>query len=378
MPRSFPDDHPITCEVLERTVFSKFTFDDDPPERLFDAAHRVGLFPTVYRYFQHRDHNLPQSASERWRRHVLRLAALRGQLDQILELLEPSIDTVLLKGEPLGDILFGDRRARQTTDIDLLVRPAQLDEAIRRLQEEGYEPDKTSRPQLETSNQFRLIHPSKPGVVELHWLIADPWVPSPTSGELFASASRRQIDNLEVEYLSSPMVALHLFLHFHNHMGYLKSLVDVAAWLDSHSEQPEALSELRDLARRHHGAGVIDWPLLVLAKWHRSVPETDNPSRGVLALARLTEQLYLRGDAGGWVSAFPGLDGPQSGGTPLTVMLRAATALTIDGHSRRLYALLLLALRKTRSPNLRRSVLRHGFSTSAQDALERYTESAAS
>jgi hypothetical protein len=173
-----------------------------------------------------------------------------------------------LKGALLAQRVHGDPGLRPSGDIDLLVPPGRLSEAVDLLMADGYAPpsdrtDARGLPEL----HFRLDHPG--GAlprVELHWRVH--WYESAFSERLLQE-SRFGEDGYRVALPEQELAALLLFYARDGLMG-LRLLTDVASWWDAngaripsgglqrvaeaHRELAPALATSARLAARLSGA----------------------------------------------------------------------------------------------------------------------------
>ena len=148
-------------------------------------------------------------------------------------------------------------------------------------------------------------------LVELHWAIAAPEVPSPPAEELLARRVPIALgEGLEVEALAPAHAFLLVCYHFHHHAGFLKGLVDVAAWLDRFGRWG-ALEVALERARELGVCGVCQWPLWAISELAgRRVPGADRSAARARAMgkwtARLVEGVLGRAEAigGGDALAF--------------------------------------------------------------------------
>ncbi len=200
--------------------------------------------------------------------HQLRLtqALLRAALGRLdADFKARQIPYVLLKGQPLQDLLYGPHRVRPTGDIDLLVLPGDVEATQAVLEAQGYRRKRREEPRWWALNQEPWIHPTHHTVVEIHWSLALPSIPSPPPAQIFG---RRQSfllnDRLEVSILDRETLLIHLALHFHHHLGFAKGLVDIAGWCDRQAagvDEEALLARCRDLGLY----GLVQWPLHTLA-----------------------------------------------------------------------------------------------------------------
>ncbi len=264
----FPVGFESTRLVLERVVEGSRMGAGVPrrDELLWDRAGERGVLPILYRYASWRGESPPESAREQWRRHVARLALYRRELSRTVAALEALGPVVVLKGEPLARLLFGDALMRNTTDMDLLIAPDRVGEAVRVLEPLGYLPVHDAQAKPWTYNQLALVHRQYGTVVELHWRIAFPHLPSPPATQLLSETTPVAVDSDTYRTLRPELLFLHLCYHFHQHLGFLKGLLDITGWLDRFEESAD-LGEIARIAQRLGISGVLQWPLHTLAQF---------------------------------------------------------------------------------------------------------------
>ncbi len=175
------------------------------------------------------------------------------------------IPWVLLKGEPLGEILYGCGAARPTGDLDLLVLPGDVDEAHCRLKAAGLV-DLGGPPRMWIHNQRALLHRPSRAIVELHWALAELIVPQPPVGFVVKRAEPFPLTpDFHVKVLPNPLLLLHLALHFHHHLGHPRGLRDIQDWWARFGHS-RASHEAFELADRFGMRGILEWPLAILGE----------------------------------------------------------------------------------------------------------------
>ena len=156
------------------------------------------------------------------------------------------IDCLALKGPLLAQRIHGDLGLRSSGDVDLLVEPARLDEAVALVRRDGFAPppDKRSRAGLPELH-YRLDDPTgRLPRVELHWRI-HPYEQSFSRDLLRRSA----VDGSGVR-IACPADELAALLLFYARDGFagLRLASDLAAWWDSLGAtlRPDALQPIAD------------------------------------------------------------------------------------------------------------------------------------
>ncbi|MBA2665059.1 MAG: nucleotidyltransferase family protein [Bradymonadaceae bacterium] len=271
----------MTAQLLE--IIGAYAPDSDS-DRTLERAAEYAVFPLVYLARKQVGAHLNDRDRGFWREHVTRIALIRNELRQVRDVLGSDIPNLLLKGEPLARQLYGDSYSRSTTDIDILLSQEHVDLAWRRLEALGYRADEGVKPNLWASNQFALYHPRHHVAVEIHWRIAYPQMPCPSTTALLENAALMQLsDPLQVPVLSPEMLFFQLCYHYHQHQGFLKGLFDIAAWFDRYGETAN-LEAIAHTARDLRVMGVLQWPIHALVKLTGQSlplyePEVDLPVR---------------------------------------------------------------------------------------------------
>lgn len=198
------------------------------------------------------------------RKVALTHAVMRQALRDILDALGGEIPYLILKGEPLGRELFGDSSHRSSGDIDLLVLPGDYEEVRRRLLALGYVPKNAEGPRMWAHNQEEFRHEVHGASVEIHWILALPAMPAMSPLPLFETRRRFSLDeDLQPYVLRGDWMGIHLALHFQQHSGFAKGLLDMAAWCDQIAPALDRGCFL-DKASRLRLQGVVQWPLHTL------------------------------------------------------------------------------------------------------------------
>jgi hypothetical protein len=203
-------------------------------------AHRHAVSPLVFAGLAQAGDAVPRPAlaelerdAAAQRRKSFLLAAELALLAR--RLAAAGISLLPLKGPLLSARLFGDVSARPLTDLDLLVRPADLEAAHGVLCSEGYAPrSEVLRTHRSLTQRFcheaQYWHPEKKVLVELHWTIHS-WTDAATDA-LWASSRPATLSGAPIRELDDAHLLAMLSDHGAHHVWCrLKWLLDVAVLL---------------------------------------------------------------------------------------------------------------------------------------------------
>lgn len=158
------------------------------------------------------------------------------------------IDVILLKGAALAERVYGNIALRPMCDIDLLVRKADVRQALALLQDAGYRvggSEVAPETKLEFENEVLLQNPDRPDwVVELHWSLFDsPYYQAYLSEDILWAAAEPAVIEGSAVYVLSPE---HELLHLSGHLMLHHRGAGLLWWNDV----AECL--------HHYGSG-LDW-----------------------------------------------------------------------------------------------------------------------
>lgn len=278
---------PVTRLVLARAVDgARLRAGDLTHAELLARAQQGGFFPILYRYLSDLGMALPARSQVEWRTHLARLALIRTELRRVLALIAPLGRPIVLKGGALSTQLWGDPTLRNTTDLDLLIDPAHLSEIVDLLVQNGYDTGGVASVKPWAYNQLMLQHRRWGTVIELHWRIAFPHLPSPAVGQLFTETRDLTgfIPGVPIRTLAPEHLLLQLCYHFQQHRGFFKGLLDIAGWVDRY-EATADFEKIERLARDLRVRGVLQWPLHTLALWTGVRPRLYDPDASLFARA---------------------------------------------------------------------------------------------
>lgn len=177
-------------------------------------------------------------------RQVLRQRAAGARVQALLA--DRGIASVEIKGWQLGHLLYGEETLRQSRDVDVLLRPDQVAEAVEATAQAGYtnmrgRPLKAGVAQaiLRFHREVEVRDPSSGVIVELHSRSLE----NPPAGWSDATMLEAQLD------LSNPHYVLYLTLHgAGSNWKRLKWLADLAMIVQR--VEKDVMHQVLHLARR--------------------------------------------------------------------------------------------------------------------------------
>lgn len=183
---------------------------------------------------------VPEVERQRLRDHYYavgaRNALLLSALTDVLRALDAAgVPTIVLKGAALVESAYGDFGARTMDDLDLLVRPADLDRAAAALERIGFAPDEWFRgAEWYRASLHHLVPYERAGVtVEVHHRLLPPTMPQTVEPDaLWARSAPATFAGVAARRLSPADELVHLAQHLalsHKFIGGLSRLRDVAA-----------------------------------------------------------------------------------------------------------------------------------------------------
>lgn len=219
-------------------------------ETLIEAAWRHGVAPLMYRNISRVDDGrlIPVAIRHSLRQCYVR-AAFRNSfhIDQLAlalnALADGGVGVIVLKGAHLAPLVYEDPALRPFADIDLLIRPRDVDRALALLAEAGYD----LAPGLLSAELNRRYHVNLPLVksgdrpvhVELHWSLTDRFSNHAVEHEAIWGRSHEVvIAGGPARVLAPEDLLIYLSLHLDKH-GYLNRGV-----LGSGHERDFALDQL--------------------------------------------------------------------------------------------------------------------------------------
>lgn len=269
--------HETTRRLVETCLVSDENSSSGDEARRVEYCLDHDVFPLAYRYARERDvESYVEALGPAWRRHAMRVALLRRELARLLEMLPDDCPVTVLKGGPLAVDLFGDERLRSSADIDVLIPPSRVPSLVELAEQHGYDPATRDVPVWAT-NQVALDHPDRGTRIELHWRLAAPHLPVPSTSEVLERRRTIEVGDLDVPVIDPETLYLHLCYHFQQHRGFLKGLLDIAGWLDTFESEVD-LESIRCRGRDIGIEGMLQWPLWTLRYWLGLEPDLLEPT----------------------------------------------------------------------------------------------------
>jgi len=164
---------------------------------------------------------------------------LTGELLQVLALLEShGIYAIPLKGPVLAQVAYGDLALRQFIDLDILLRPQDIDRARDLLEAAGYRRQHAFTPKQEQVRRknfydVSFLHPQRMKL-EIHWRLLDHQGGGPEAAGAFRRRVQVSLAGKPVWSLAAEDMLLllchHATFHYWSRLGYVN---DVARLVQS-------------------------------------------------------------------------------------------------------------------------------------------------
>jgi Uncharacterised nucleotidyltransferase len=182
-------------------------------ERLLRLASGNGVSPFIFRNLRG-DEGMPGSAVDRLKTaYYQSLKRNLGQLNETLRIIcmlaDAGIGTVPLKGPLASEQFFGDAGKYPSSDIDILVRPADLDRARQVLEKAGYRNEENIAWEDLRTSTYHEVLTNGGFYIELHWNLAMRYFR--VDPEFWWQKTFRSVhDGLEIELLAPERYLLYL------------------------------------------------------------------------------------------------------------------------------------------------------------------------
>jgi len=209
-------------------------------DRVVDIAKRHAVLPLVHRYLKLEcpaavpDEALAKLRTQ-WQLIILYNRHLTAELVRLMGLLEAAlVPAVTFKGPALAAMAYGSIELRQFTDLDILVRQADLPQVAEILTAERYLSPHTRREGLATGYfqeyEDAFVGPDGLGLVDVHWNVTPrSFRFAPDEEALWRRAHRVDLEVGKVMAIAPEDLLLYICVHAAKH-GWvtLGSICDVA------------------------------------------------------------------------------------------------------------------------------------------------------
>ena len=196
----------------------------------YTIMKQVGRLEATPVFFQ-------QILKERFQRVLFQNIVIKNQTNQILsEFEERGVEIIPLKGTAFAERHFGHLGARPTSDIDLLIKPTDMDQAIYIVNSLGYIEERKQIP-FHFHRSYSKVLPGStiPLTVELHWDILKQNTATFSIDELWEESSSIN-DSLYIKQLSNfhlfYMICLHGWRHNMESWKYFIDIIQLISKLD--------------------------------------------------------------------------------------------------------------------------------------------------
>lgn len=245
-----------------------------PGDGFLRLVGRLGLSPFLAHLIKEQPLGLPdavrQQLLERGRANTLhqlrRLAALR---EIAASLAEARIPLMVLKGMALAYIAYPNPYCRSMSDVDLLVRRADLEKAAELVRGLGFheatEVDlmERFRPATESRDCFAMISSDDQVQIEIHGFLPSLAQFGIDSDSLWERSLPATLGGVQVRVLCPEDFLQHICLHigpYHHYLGSLQGLLDVRFHVEKYGKEVDWAG----LAERSRRNGSWTWVYLTL------------------------------------------------------------------------------------------------------------------
>ena len=248
-------------KILEGTV----DFDE-----LFSIAADNGVVSFVYKNL--RSHkNVPDSFRDRLHRYYLQTAKSNILHDhetlRLIRLLkEVHIAAIPLKGAIASEVAFGDAGLYPSSDIDILVKPSDLEEVKKMLAANGYDYQEQNERDLLAAH-YHLIFSNERHHVEVHWNLVKRYIKI-TPDFWWEDVSELEYEGVKVTMLSPERYILYTIFRLFDH-GFrpLKYFLLIAALLNTYRHELDGV-RLLSLAKELRMKRLVIFTLALLQEMY--------------------------------------------------------------------------------------------------------------
>ena len=209
-------------------------------EKLISIAADNGVASLVYKNLSNHK-NVPDPYRDRLRKYYLQTAKSNILNDnetlRLIRLLkEVHIATIPLKGAIASEVVFGNVGLYPSSDIDILVKPSDLEEVKKILTANGYEYQEQNERDLLAAH-YHLIFSNERHHVEVHWNLVKRYIKI-TPDFWWEDVSEIEYQGVKVTMLSPERYILYTIFRLFDH-GFrpLKYFLLIAALLNAYRHE---------------------------------------------------------------------------------------------------------------------------------------------
>lgn len=276
----------LKIEENDRKAMNNFLAEPIDWELFLDLAEHHQVYPLIYQSLTVLVNSaVPDTVmtvlQKKLRENTSKTLQMTGQLVNVLRVMgESGIRVVVLKGLPLGYMLYGNLALRPSQDLDILVWPEDVDKAIKVIENLGYERIEPSsvvtpgrlRNWMKINHHFEYWHRDREIYLELHWRLGHYGIEIPLN-EIENSLTQLTLAGQAVPILGAEESLLFLVIHGASHAWFrLKWLCDVEVMLRQGGFSWERLNALAE----HLGVEALLNQAVILARHLLYAPVPDN------------------------------------------------------------------------------------------------------
>ncbi|QOR65456.1 nucleotidyltransferase family protein [Cytobacillus suaedae] len=238
-----------TCPLPTNLNFYENVIEDidyyGTSSQIYYLLKKTGLFKKTPLFFQER-------LTKKYNDTVYTNVFIKVQTEKIFSLFEKKeIEIIPLKGVFFSERYFGHIGARGTSDIDILVRPTEVKQAIEYVKQLGFIQEEDPIPShFHRSFSKEIVGSPIPLVVEIHWDIVKAQTSNMNIDEFWSNAAKYKAYNYVrqlSDYHSFYMICLHGWRH---NLDSPKYYLDIIQMIYELKEKIDYSTLLKD-AKRH-------------------------------------------------------------------------------------------------------------------------------
>lgn len=276
----------ITCCQLDpseddiKFIFSYLNAEHFELNGLIRLANQHGILPLIYKTIKHLSHlelnsdtpviKMKEGCSDNLNATHLTLNSILSELKPfymsivqrnmlmtselikiMLLLRENNIEVLAFKGPLLSQMAYGDITLRQYSDLDILIHPKDLFDAVKLLENDAYTAlyplsNKQFKGYSDIAHDYGLINQKNNTLVELHWrLLSNEFMADINTIDFFKNTTTVSIQGNKLKTLGLEELIIYLCIHGAKHQWErLEWLVDIDYLIKTQSVDWEKIISL--------------------------------------------------------------------------------------------------------------------------------------